>query len=80
MLPCFYIYPEKESRGRIGKNIPEGYCSISLKEIEKSSANESEGEESWQGEAYEYDKALGADRTYLKFKKLLDANPEQCFR
>ncbi|XP_078180481.1 uncharacterized protein LOC144574395 [Carex rostrata] len=80
VLPCFYVYPEKESRGRIGKNIPEGYCSISLKEIEKSSANENEGEESWQGEAYEYDKALGADRTYLKFKKLLDANPEQCFR
>ncbi|KAJ3705698.1 hypothetical protein LUZ61_009403 [Rhynchospora tenuis] len=80
VLPCFYIYSQKESsKGRMGKTNSDGCSSISLKEIEKSSGNESEGE-SWEGEVYEYDKALGADRTYLKFKKQLDAYPEQCFR
>lgn len=81
VLPCFYIYSEKDSsKVRIGKSISDDCSSVSLKEVEKSSANESGGEESWEGEDYEYDKALGADRTYLKFKKQLDANPEQCFR
>ncbi|KAJ4760360.1 Programmed cell death protein 2-like [Rhynchospora pubera] len=80
VLPCFYIYSQRNSsEGRMDKANFVGGSSISLKEIEKSSGNESEGE-SWEGEAYEYDKALGADRTYLKFKKQLDAYPEQCFR
>ncbi|KAJ3677343.1 hypothetical protein LUZ60_003067 [Juncus effusus] len=81
VLPCFYIYCEKETKEKKGKNgaNSDNLLSISDKEMERSSASETE-EEKWEEEAYEYDKALNADRTYLKFKKYLDSNPEQCFR
>ena len=77
VLPCFYIYYDKEQpRGK--SNV----CSSSketvlLEEIMDMGNDE---EEKWEGEKYEYDSAPGADRTFLKFKKRLDAHPQQCFR
>lgn len=78
-LPCFYIYPQEE---KISKSC-EPSCSKSSPVTVHGSecdADDQTGEEKWDQESYEYDKALNADRTYLKFMKRLDAYPEQCFR
>ncbi|KAM0842241.1 hypothetical protein ACQ4PT_058482 [Festuca glaucescens] len=77
VLPCFYIYYDKEqSRGK------SNMCSSSNETVlaEDILDMRNDEEEKWEGEKYEYDSAPGADRTFLKFKKRLDAYPQQCFR
>ncbi|KAM3390824.1 hypothetical protein ACQJBY_012442 [Aegilops geniculata] len=77
VLPCFYIYYDKEqSRGKT--NVGSSSYEKLLAEEMMDMGNDEE--EKWEGEKYEYDKAPGADRTFLKFKKRLDAYPQQCFR
>lgn len=79
VLPCFYVYSQYESHPSRGSR-----AVSALQITERSEAAErdelSRGEEVWEGEEYEHDRALSADRTYLKFKKRLDCYPEQCFR
>lgn len=79
VVPCFYVYSQKVQSTGDNDAICASYSSLSIKE-KQSTATVTEDEEKWEGESYEYDRALGADRTYLKFKKQLDAHPEQCFR
>ncbi|OVA04098.1 Programmed cell death protein 2 [Macleaya cordata] len=76
VIPCFYIYSQEESSsGAVGTNL----ALLSLMD-NRNDPDDHKEEEAWEEEGYEYDRALYVDRTYLKFKKRMDAHPEQCFR
>lgn len=79
VVPCFYIYLQKAQFPSDINVACSSYSSLSS-EGTVSSPKDNDDEEKWEGENYEYDRALGADRTYLKFKKHLDSFPDQCLR
>ncbi|ERN00971.1 programmed cell death protein 2-like isoform X2 [Amborella trichopoda] len=77
VVPCFYLYSLKEPLLQDGLH---ALSSLSIKGSKEDPDNDQGNEELWEQEGYEYGQTMHTDRTYLKFKKCLDAFPEQCFR
>ncbi|XP_074308654.1 putative 20S rRNA accumulation protein 4 [Silene latifolia] len=70
VLPCFYLYYQEDRfNNKLAPVVPVPGDDDDINQ-----------EETWEKENYEYDKALHADRTYLKFKKKIDGCPKQCLR
>ncbi|CAN6478758.1 unnamed protein product [Victoria cruziana] len=78
VMPCFYIYIERESTLQNVSSVSAACSAISIKGSAHSDS--AEDKDSWEAEDYEYDRALDVDRTYMKFKKRLDLYPQQCLR
>jgi pre-rRNA-processing protein TSR4 len=84
-LPCFYVYSDSEvlipdRTANVNGKVQELVELKPLPAVEEPAAAVEGVEEVWEGEEYEPDHSLSADRTYLEFKKKLDLNPEQCYR
>ncbi|CAA0831862.1 programmed cell death 2 C-terminal domain-containing protein, partial [Striga hermonthica] len=79
VMPCFYICPLEEKLSKNISNKSSKASLLSMQQCDYTLEDQSTGE-TYEEENYEYDRALSADRTYLKFKKRVDAYPEQCFR
>ncbi|CAM6040715.1 unnamed protein product [Sphagnum compactum] len=84
-LPCFYVYSDSEvliqdRNANVNGKVQELVELKPLPAVEEPTAAVEGVEELWEGEEYEPDHSLSADRTFLKFKKKLDLNPEQCYR
>ncbi|KAH8948986.1 hypothetical protein BDL97_10G006500 [Sphagnum fallax] len=84
-LPCFYVYSDSEvlipdRNANVNGKVQELVELKPLPAVEEPAAAVEGVEEVWEGEEYEPDHSLSADRTYLEFKKKLDLNPEQCYR
>jgi pre-rRNA-processing protein TSR4 len=84
-LPCFYVYCDSEvlirdRNATVNGKVQELAELKPLPAVEEPTAAVEGVKELWEGEEYEPDHSLSADRTYLKFKKKLDLNPEQCYR
>eukprot|EP00850_Spirogloea_muscicola_P011246 SM000069S20683 [mRNA] locus=s69:112422:115512:- [translate_table: standard] len=78
-LPCFYIYSVTEPSAKSSVSASSDCLQARAARGGLGKEEEAPGE-AWEGEVYEHDQALTADRSYLRFKKRLDRSPEQCLR